>query len=195
YLEQDGFNYIREILGQTQEGQMLYGDLYSKNEINSVSIAEQFSPLFSLDMTMTNSLIAKVEVKKNRNLAMSFTNNQLTENKTDEYIIGTGYRFKDVEIMIKTGGRQRMYKSDLNIRLDFSYRNTLTVIRKLMEDVDQPTAGQRVFTIKASADYRLSDRFNARIFYDMVINRPRIQLSYDSSNTNFGVSLRFTLAS
>ncbi|HPG73496.1 MAG TPA: hypothetical protein PLM49_04335, partial [Bacteroidales bacterium] len=156
---------------------------------------EQFSPLFGLDMTMVNSLIAKIEVKKSRNLAMSFTNNQLTENKTDEFIIGTGYRFKEVEVTIRSGGRQRNYKSDLNVRLDFSYRNTLTVTRKLIEQVDQPTAGQRVFTIKASADYVLSDRFNLRIFYDQVINRPRIGLSYNSTNTNFGVSLRFTLAS
>ncbi len=191
----DGFNYVREVLGQTQEGQIIYGDYYSRNEINSVNISEQFSPLFGLDMTMVNSLIAKIEVKKSRNLAMSFTNNQLTENKTDEFIIGTGYRFKEVEVTIRSGGRQRNYKSDLNVRLDFSYRNTLTVTRKLIEQVDQPTAGQRVFTIKASADYVLSDRFNLRIFYDQVINRPRIGLSYNSTNTNFGVSLRFTLAS
>ncbi|HOY39534.1 MAG TPA: hypothetical protein PLK75_09565, partial [Bacteroidales bacterium] len=125
----------------------------------------------------------------------SFTNNQLTENLTDEFVIGSGYRFKDVEITIKTGGKQRNFKSDLNLRVDFSYRNSLTIIRKLNEEVDQPTAGQRVFTIKTSADYVLSDRFNLRIFYDQVINRPRISLSYPNSNTNFGVSLRFTLAS
>jgi cell surface protein SprA len=146
-------------------------------------------------MTMTNSFIAKVEIKKSRNLAMSFTNNQLTETKTDEYIIGTGYRFQDVEVMIKAGGRQHNYKSDLNVRLDFSLRNNLTIIRKLEEAVDQPTAGQKVITIKMSADYVLSDRFNLRIFYDQVLTRPKISLSYPTSNTKFGVSLRFTLAS
>jgi len=195
YFENDGFNYIREVLGQNQEGAITYGNFYSKYEVNSVNISEQFSPLISFDMTMVNSFIAKVEVKKNRNLSMSFTNNQLTENLTDEFVIGSGYRFKDVEITIKTGGKQRNFKSDLNLRVDFSYRNSLTIIRKLNEEVDQPTAGQRVFTIKTSADYVLSDRFNLRIFYDQVINRPRISLSYPNSNTNFGVSLRFTLAS
>lgn len=190
YNEVDGFNTIREVLGQNQE----YGNYYSKHEINAVSITEQFSPLISVDMTMTNSFMAKIEVKKSRNLAMSFSNNQLTETKTDEFIIGTGYRFKDVEVIIKAGGRQRNYKSDLNIRLDFSLRNNLTIIRKLEEDVDQPTAGQNVVTIKFSADYVLSDRFNLRFFYDQVLTKPKISLSYPTSNTNFGLSLRFTLA-
>lgn len=184
YFEADGFNFIRDELE----------NYYSKYQINGISISEQFSPLLSIDMTMVNSFIIKLEVKKNRNLNMSFSNNQLTELKNDEYILGTGYRFKDVEIAIKSGGRTRNFKSDLNIRFDFSIRNTLTVIRKLEEGFNQPTAGQLTFTIKTSADYVLSNRFNLRIFYDQVINRPTLQVTYPTSNTNFGVSLRFTLA-
>ncbi len=184
YDERDGFNIIRDELE----------NYYSKYQINGISITEQFSPLISIDMTMTNSFIAKVEVKKNRNLNMSFSNNQLTELKNDEFIIGTGYRFKDVEVNIKTGGRTRNFKSDLNIRFDFSIRNSLTVIRKLEEGFNQPTAGQKTYTIKTSADYVLSNRFNLRIFYDQVINRPTLNITYPTSNTNFGVSLRFTLA-
>jgi cell surface protein SprA len=145
-------------------------------------------------MTMTNSFIAKIEVKKSRNLNMSFNNNQLSEMKNDEYVIGTGYRFKDVEITINSGGRARNFKSDLNVRLDFSIRNTLTVIRKLEEGFNQPTAGQIIYSIKTSADYVLSNRFNLRIFYDQVINRPTLNVTFPTSNTNFGVSLRFTLA-
>ncbi|HKK67068.1 MAG TPA: hypothetical protein VJ946_02610, partial [Bacteroidales bacterium] len=60
---------------------------------------------------------------------------------------------------------------------------------------NQPTAGNEVITIKASADYVLSDRFNLRLFYDHVINDPKVVLSYPSSNIDFGVSVRFTLAS
>lgn len=184
YDEVDGFNIIRDELQ----------NYFSKYQINGISITEQFSPLLSIDMTMVNSFIAKVEVKKNRNLNMSFSNNQLTELRNDEYIIGTGYRFKDVEINIVTNGRQHNYKSDLNIRLDFSIRNTLTVIRKLEEGFNQPTAGQITYTIKTSADYVLSNRFNLRLFYDQVINRPTLNVTYPTSNTNFGISLRFTLA-
>ena len=184
YRDVDGFNQIQDELD----------NYYSKYQINGISITEQFSPLISIDVTMINSFIVKLEVKKNRNLNMSFSNNQLTELKNDEFIIGSGYRFKDVEITIKTGGRQRNFKSDLNIRLDFSIRNSLTVIRKLEEGFNQPTAGQVIYTIKTSADYVLSNRFNLRLFYDQVINDPTIGVTYRTSNTKFGVSLRFTLA-
>ncbi|HNQ67082.1 MAG TPA: cell surface protein SprA [Bacteroidales bacterium] len=184
YYEENGFNIIRDELE----------NYYSKYQINGISISEQFSPLISIDMTMINSFILKLEVKKTRNLNMSFSNNQLTELKTDEYIIGTGYRFKEVEIVVKSGGRQKNYKSDLNLRLDFSVRNTMTVIRKLEEGFNQPTAGNLTFTIKTSADYALSNRFNLRLFYDQVINRPTLGVTFPTSNTKFGVTLRFTLA-
>ncbi len=185
YNEVDGFNTIRDELD----------NFYSKYQINGISITEQFSPLISVDMTMINSFIAKVEVKKNRTLSMSFSNNQLTEQKTNELVIGTGYRFKDVEVAIKTRGRKREFKSDLNVRLDFSMRNNLTIIRKLEESTYQPTAGQRRFSIRASADYVLSNRFNLRLFYEHDINNPTIVISPPSSNIKFGVSLRVTLAS
>ncbi len=183
---ENGFNYITDS----------DGNYYSQYTFNSVSITEQFSPLIGIDLNWKNSLITKLEFKKSRNLDMSFSNNQLTEQRTDEYIIGAGYRIKDVQITIGTqGGRKRTFKSDLNLRLDFSIRNNLTVIRKLEEEVNQATAGNGIVTIKASADYVLSDRFNLRLFYDHVINTPKVSISYPTSNIDFGVSVRFTLAS
>ncbi len=178
------FNSVRDELG----------NYYSLYEINGVSITEQFSPLIAIDMTLVNSFIAKFEIRKQRNLTLSFANNQLTEVKSDEYIIGSGYRFSDVEITIKSGGRTHNFESDLNVRIDLSIRNNLTIIRKLEESVDQPTAGQRLISIQASADYVLSNRFNMRIFYDHQLTRPTIQTTFPTTNIRFGFSLRFTLA-
>ena len=56
-------------------------------------------------MTWKNSLITKLEIKKNRTLNLSLSNNQLTEIKGSEYIIGTGYRLKDLEFRFRSGGR------------------------------------------------------------------------------------------
>jgi cell surface protein SprA len=183
---ESGFNYITDP----------NGNYYSQFEIGSISLTEQFSPFIGIDLNWVNSLITKVEFKKSRNLTMSFANNQLTEMRTDEYVIGGGYRIKDLEIIIGTqGGRKRTFKSDLNLRLDLSIRNNLTIIRKLEEGVNQPTAGTSLITLKTSADYVLSDRFNLRIFYDHVITKPKVSSSFPSSNIDFGVSIRFMLAS
>jgi cell surface protein SprA len=67
------------------------------------------------------------------------------------------------------------------------------IIRRLAEDDAQAAQGQKVLTIKFSADYMLSDRFNLRMFYDRIVNTPFTSLSYATANSNFGFSLRFSL--
>ena len=67
-------------------------------DMNMITISEQFSPLINIDMTWQNSLITKFAIRKTRNISMSFANNQITEMSSQEYIIGTGYRFKQVPL-------------------------------------------------------------------------------------------------
>jgi cell surface protein SprA len=105
-----------------------------------------------------------------------------------------GYRFTQMDLIIKTKNSQQAYSNDLNLRADLSYRKNKTVLRKIVENDDQITAGQSAFTIKTTADYMLSDRFQLRVFFDKVLNNPFTQLSFPTSNTNLGVSFRFTLA-
>lgn len=163
-------------------------------QINVVSITEQFSPLINFDMAWHNSLTTRIEFKQSRNLSLSFANNQLTEITSKEYVIGAGYRFNQVPIVIRTGGGETAFESDLNIRADLSIRDNKTILRKLVEDFDDITAGQRIVTIKFTADYMLSDRFNLRFFFDRVVNDPFVLRSFPTANTNVGFSVRFTLA-
>jgi len=125
---------------------------------------------------------------------MSFSNNQLTEVLSNEFTFGMGYRFTRMDLIIKTKHSQKSYSNDLNVRADLSYRKNLTLIRKLAEEDNQLTAGQGAFTIKTTADYMLSDKFQLRIYYDKVINTPYTSSTFVTSNTNFGVSFTFTLS-
>jgi len=163
-------------------------------EISQVTINEQFSPLFKVDMTWKSSLLTKVEFKRSRVLALSLANNQLTETGSQEYIIAVGYRIKDVEFKMFSGGRGKKVSSDLDLKLDFNIMNNKTIIRKVIEDVEQITMGQQVFKIKFSADYVVNQRLNIKAFYDRVITNPFISTTFPSSITNVGFSLRFTLA-
>ncbi len=180
-IDGDGFTTVRDALG----------NYLPKYEIAQVSITEQFSPLINLDLTWKNSLITKVEYKKSRNLAVSFANNQMTEVISGEITVGTGYRIKDVEFSLSGG---KTFKSDLSLKADFSIRNNKTVLRKIVENVDQISAGQRVYSINLSAEYMLSQKFTIRAFFDKVINNPYISSQFLNSNTNAGISLRFSLA-
>jgi cell surface protein SprA len=158
-------------------------------QINAITISEQLSPLIRIDMTWQNSLITNFEINKNRVLAFSTTNYQLTENRSDEIVLGLGYRFPDVEI--KLAGKKR--KSDLNVRFDLSIRDTEVIARRMDEGTNQITSGQNLLSIKTAVDYVISDRLNIRAFYDHQINQPKVSISFPTSNINTGVSLRFTL--
>ena len=163
-------------------------------EINVVSINEQFSPLINIDMNWKNSLTTRFEWRKSRTVSLNLTSNQVADARINELIVGAGYRFDEVQIILRTsGGGQRALKSDLNLRLDLSVRDNKTLARKLIENVNQPVIGQKVFSIGATADYILSDRFNLQIFADHSMTNPFVANTFPTSNTNFGFSLKFTL--
>lgn len=183
YDAQDGISRIRDF----------EDNFIPQFEINTVSINEQFSPLINFDMNWLNSLSTRVEIKKSRTISLSLANNQITEVLNNELVIGMGYRFEDVQIIIRTGGVQRDLKSDLNVRADFSIKDNKTLSRKLIEDVTQAVAGQRILSIKTTADYVLSDRFNLSVFFDHMFTNPFVARTFPTGNTNFGFSLRFTL--
>ena len=161
-----------------------------------VTITEQFSPLINLDMTLQNSMLAKFEYKKSRNLSLSFANNQLTEVTSDEYVIGLGYRFKEVPLSFGKigGGKGKTYKSDLNLKGDFSVRNNKTVLRSIDTDLNQISAGQNIMSINVSIDYMFSKSLTLRLFFDKIITNPYLPSQYRNSTTKGGISLRFSLA-
>jgi len=180
---ESGINAIRD----------LQNNFIQQYEINVVTISEQFSPLINIDLNWKNSLTTRFEWKKSRTVALNMTSNQIADARINELIFGAGYRFDNVQIILKTGGSQRALKSDLNLRLDISIKDNKTLARKLVEDVNQPVVGRKEFTVGLSADYVLSDRFNLQVFADHSMTDPFVANTFPTSNTNFGFSLKFTL--
>lgn len=178
-LDQDGFSDVSDQVG----------NIINERQITSVSLTEQFSPLIMFDMTTKSDLLIKVELKRDRNLTLSLTNNQLTEVKGNEIVIGAGYDFQNVKIKIG----QKTLESNLKIRADVSIRSNKTITRKLVENQNQITAGQNLISIKTSADYNLNQNLSIRFFFDRVVTKPFISTTFPTANTNAGIALRFTL--
>ena len=167
------------------------GNFYPQLEIMQVAVTEQFSPLINVDMTWNNSFITKFEVKRDRNMELNFADNRLQEISGNELVIGTGYRFKKVALPFTV--QQKKVESDLNVRADITIRDNVTIMRNIEDRQNQITNGQRVFSIRTAADYVINNRLNIRLFYDTIITTPAISTSFPTSNTNAGISLRFTL--
>jgi cell surface protein SprA len=124
---------------------------------------------------------------------LSLTNNQAMELYNNEASLGLGYRFENMKLFVKTKSSQKSLNNDLNVRADVTYGKNKTVLRKLIEENNQTTAGQESFSVKFSADYNLSEVFILRLFYDRILNSPFISNAYRTTNSNFGLSFRFTL--
>ncbi|MEI6275742.1 MAG: cell surface protein SprA [Prolixibacteraceae bacterium] len=179
----DGFSYIRDA----------QSNFMPMHDVAAININETFNPLFDIDVTWINNLTTRLEYRKMRNITMSLTNNQTTEMYNNEASLGIGYRFENMKLFLKTKTSSKMLNNDLNLRADITYGKNKTVLRKLVESNMQLTAGQDALSFKFSADYNLSEVFIVRLFYDRIVNSPYISNAYRTTNSNLGVSFRFTL--
>jgi cell surface protein SprA len=164
--------------------------------VGIISIMEQFSPLIGLDVTMHNSLSARIEYKRSRALTMSFINNQITEIDGSEVVVGLGYRVKNIKFSMKSinGGGKTNFNSDLNLKLDFGLRDNVTILRRIDELNNQISAGSKQYTLNFSADYMLSQSLQLRAYYNWTSNSPYVSSQFPNATTNAGFSLRFNLA-
>ena len=182
--ESDGFSYVRD----QQE------NFIPQFQLGSVSLTEQFSPLIGVDLGWVNSLTTKLEVRKSRALSLSFSNNQLSDQDSWEFVVGAGYRFENLPLLMKTQlGGKKVQRSELRLQADFSWRDTQTILHKLSEGAHVPMAGQRGYTLKFSADYMLTEQITVRAYFDRVVNTPLVSFSFPTSNTSGGISIRFSV--
>jgi cell surface protein SprA len=194
---------------------------YSEFEIPNLVISEQLSPLIGVDMRFKNGLTTKLDWKKSRNLAMGFTDYQLSETRSEEFVIGVGYRLKNVYIKFldfgdldgkkikgkidekkgkkdkddpKAGGTSKDKKgSDMNFKFDFSWRDDVTVNHLLDQGVSIPTRGMKTVRISPSIDYAVNKQLNLRLFYDFSRTIPATSASFPITNTSAGLQIRFSL--
>ena len=166
----------------------------SAYDISSVTLTENFSPLIGLNMTMKNSLSAKFEYRKQRNISLNVNSVQITEGHTDEFVIGAGYTIKDLNFISKNkDGKQKKVSNDLKINVDVSYKDVKTLLRKVEEDLTQASSGNKMLGIKISADYVLSQKINLQLFYDHQGTTPLISSSYPVKSDNVGVNIKLML--
>ena len=166
----------------------------STYDIGNVTLTEAFSPLIGLNMTMKNSLSLKAEYRKQRNLALNVTSVQLTEGHTNEFVIGGGYTIKNLSFITKKkDGGEKKVSNDLKLQVDLSYKDVKMLLRKVEEGITQASSGNKVFAIKISADYVLSQKINLQLFYDHQSTTPLISSSYPVQADNVGLNIKLML--
>ena len=162
-------------------------------EIASVTLVETFNPLLGVDATLLNDISAGARFNKNRTLNMNVTAFQLVESYSDDISINLGYRYAEFNKVLKMK-KKGDFSNDLNVRLDYTYRKALSLLRKLEDGYTQATQGTVNQMIQFSADYGLSKKVTLRAFYELQINKPLVSsTAFPTSNSNYGINLQISL--
>ncbi len=186
-LYEDAMDYMQNM----DEGE----NFRSRYIMEGIVLSEQFSPLIKINMTFVNDLSLNFEYRQSRQIGLSFVNNQITEQRTKEWVIGAGYRIKNVGFRINSGGAgKRRISSDIVLRADFSIRDNIRLLRKIDQMINTPSEGAIITSINVYAEYEITRNIAARLFYDMTLNKPYIANQFYNSNGRGGISLtyRFT---
>ena len=162
-------------------------------DISSVTLTEQFSPLFGAAGTFDNNLELSLRYNYGRILNLNIPAYQLVETLQKDFIIGVGYKVNEFNRILGLPSKNG-YNNDLNVKVDLSNRRQQSLIRKLEDEYTEATSGNTTTTIKISAEYTMSKSLVLRTYFDRIVNTPLISSAgYPTANTNFGISLRFML--
>lgn len=196
-------NYAEDAAGRpTATDASEFANFIPQRQINTVSISEQMAPLVGFDMTLKtkgkNDPQIRVEFARDRMISLGLANYQITETKGNSIILGLGYRFTEVpNPFYRKRGKlpvEMLKDTQLSLRADLTIRDNVTIIRKMQELQNQPTAGQRIFSLKTTADLEVSKKLTLRFFFDHQLTRPKISTSFPTSNISSGLTLRFQLS-
>jgi cell surface protein SprA len=181
------------VLNPTVGGTSQTANFNPRYSIATVVLDERFAPLIKFDLQFNKpGWQGNFEIKKDKTVALNLTGPQIIETKGQEYVVGIGYRYPKLTIK-KLSIQGKPLQSDLNLKVDVSFRKNVTMIRRVVDEISTPTGGTNIITLRSAIDYQLTQNINLRIFYDWIRTTPQTSASFPTSNTNAGFSLRINL--
>ncbi|MCK9482329.1 MAG: cell surface protein SprA [Bacteroidia bacterium] len=186
-------NYTSELRYSKSAQPEIGVDFVSQYQVGSVTITENFAPLAGINIAMKNNWNMRFEYRKTRAVSLLTANQQLTENRRNEFSIGGGYRAKEITLPIRWRGRRIFLKNDLNFMLDVSMMDNVMIRRDLTTPLSEPTQGSRTLSIRPTLDYMVNDHINLSMYFDHRRNKPKTSQSFPTSLTEFGFKIRYNL--
>lgn len=161
--------------------------------MGQVLISERFSPLIGISVRSKGRLTAKFEYKKERNVALSTETSQITDQKSNDIVLDIGFTDPNFTLPFKVRGRTLSLDNDLTMNLSITVRNTEVVQRTLDDGRNVLVDGNINFQLRPTVNYTVNEKLNLNFYYQRNFNEPRVQNSFPTTNTSFGVQVRFGL--
>ena len=167
--------------------------------IGDVSISEKFSPLIGINIKTVKKLNINLSYNTTRNIALQTSNAQINELKEQSLNITVGYTKKNMTLPFGfKKGQKVTLKNDVAFNMNMKVKDTRTIQRSLDSDdgtvgLTSITAGSLNFQLAPNIKYQVNNRLNLRLYFERVINAPKISSSFRTARTAFGFELRFSL--
>ncbi|EMR04546.1 T9SS outer membrane translocon Sov/SprA [Cesiribacter andamanensis] len=159
---------------------------------NQVVISEKFAPLIGVNLRTKTRMTLQMSYNRERNLGLDMANTQVTELKSEDVRFDIGYTTKNFKIPFRIKGRETTLKNDITFRMGVTVRDTRTVQRRL-DEPDDVTNGNINFQLNPTIDYIINQQLSTQLYFRRNVNEPHVLNSYPSSNTAFGVQLRYNI--
>src|SRR5690606_8030327 len=125
----------------------------------------------------------RIEYRRARNLSLSLSNAQIREENNQDFVFGIGFVKSGVKIpKFLTKGQTKTLKNELNVRLDFTLRDTKGVQRQIEQQATVTTGGLN-WQIKPTVTYNLSTRVSLQFYFERTYMNPKISSSYKRTTT------------
>ena len=168
------------------------GNLVPVYIINQVTLAEQFAPLFGVNVRTQTNFSSRLEFKRDRNLSLNLSNAQVTETKNNEVSFDLGYTKDKLRLPWRNRGRVITIENDVTFRMNMSIRDAKTVQRTL-EGENTVTNGNINFQMRPTVAYKVNNQLDITMYFERTITDPRVG-SFRRTTTAFGFQTRLNFA-
>ena len=191
----------------------------------SVNINHSYKSVFALgsytSSSETASLLGWNVYRRTRVLNLSMTSVQINESRSNDIVLGLGYKISDFRLFgagtsrkIKkaqgggskkktndksassssAAGKKSGVNHDLNMRLDISLRDQAAITRDIATCTSSASSGNSALKVSFMADYTLSRLLTLSAYYERQTNKPLLSSSsYPTITHDFGLSMKFSL--
>jgi cell surface protein SprA len=190
---------------------------YSRIEIPTVSISEQFVPIIGISVKTVKDMKLDFEYRVTRSLELGIS--QLREANSKEITVGGGYVIKNFKAF---GSKKKTKKKkddaepedpnaqpsaragnnrtsvakgrDLRINLSYSLKDDISEVYNLLTGIAaQADRGSKTVTFSPTVEYDVNKNLALRFYFDYSKITPRTSLSFPITTIRSGITLRFTI--
>jgi cell surface protein SprA len=90
-------------------------------------------------------------------------------------------------------GKRAMLENDLRFDMTMSIQDNKTILRKIDNNLNEPTSGAKLVLINPMLNYQVNQKMNLQAFYTRRVNKPVVSTSFPTAITDFGLKLQYTI--